>query len=97
MIFLTSLFLLTLHFCSLSGEKYRYRGEKVEVGCSRLTFAILPPQYLLQFPQELDGPSGGDVGPVEEREAAAVDGEGVVGEGVICGAGEGRRTENYGL
>lgn len=45
------------------------------------------PQHLLQFPQELDGPSGCDVGPVEERQAAAVDGEGIVGEGVVCGAG----------
>lgn len=45
------------------------------------------PQHLLQFPQELDGPRGCDVGPVEERQAAAVDGEGVVGEGVVCGAG----------
>lgn len=45
------------------------------------------PQHLLQFPQELDGPSGCDVGPVEERQAAAVDGEGVVGDGVVCGAG----------
>lgn len=45
------------------------------------------PQYLLQFPQELDGPRGRDVGPVEERQTAAVDGEGVVGEGVVCGAG----------
>lgn len=43
------------------------------------------PQHLLQFPQELDGPRGRDVGPVEERETAPVDGEGVVGEGVICG------------
>lgn len=33
------------------------------------------PQYLLQFPQELDGPCSRDVGPVEERETAAVDGE----------------------
>lgn len=45
------------------------------------------PQHLLQFPQELDGPGGCDVGPVEERQAAAVDREGVVGEGVVCGAG----------
>lgn len=30
------------------------------------------PKYLLQFPEKLDGTSGADVGPVEEREAAAV-------------------------
>lgn len=46
------------------------------------------PNYLLQFPQELDWPCSRDVGPVEEREAAAVDGEGIVGEGIICTAEE---------
>jgi len=50
------------------------------------------PQYLLQFPQELDGSRGGDVGPVEEREAAAVDGEGIVGERIICRAEEQNTT-----
>lgn len=53
----------------------------------------LPP-HLLQFPQELDGPGGRDVGPVEEREAAAVDGEGVVGEGVVWRRGGGGTEEN---
>lgn len=42
-------------------------------------------QYLLQFPQELDGPCSRDVGPVEEREAAAVHGERIVRERVIWG------------
>lgn len=50
------------------------------------------PQHLLQFPQELDGSRGRDVGPVEERETAAVDRQGVVGEGVICETGAQRST-----
>lgn len=39
--------------------------------------------YLLQFPQELDGPCCRDVGPVEEGETAAVDREGVMRVGVL--------------
>lgn len=50
------------------------------------------PQHLLQFPQELDGSRGRDVGPVEEGETAAVDRQGVVGEGVICETGAQRST-----
>lgn len=67
---------------SLFDFDFKLRIKKVEK--AEATEHQNIPQHLLQFPQELDGPRGRDVGPVEERETTPVDGEGVVGEGVIC-------------
>lgn len=49
------------------------------------------PGYLLQFPQELDRPCSGDIRPVEEGEAAAVDRERVMRVRVICRTGVGEQ------